>query len=49
MEDPPSMNALKTMVVIPLNRGNYSTWKALVLMKEGLWGLINGTETEPWA
>ena len=42
----------KTLVVAPLNGGNYSTWKVqywTALMKEGLWGLVNGTEAEPEA
>ena len=42
----------KTLVVVPLNGGNYSTWKVqcrMALMKEGLWGLVNGTEAEPEA
>ena len=42
----------KTLVVVPLNGGNYSTWKVqcrMALMKEGLWGLVNGTEADPEA
>ena len=37
-------------MIVPLNGGNYSTWKVqcrMALMKEGLWGLVNGTEAEP--
>ena len=40
----------KTIVVVPLNGENYSMWKVqcrMALMKEGLWGLVSGTEPEP--
>ena len=40
----------KTMAVIPLNRKNYATWKVqckMALVKDGLWGIANGTETAP--
>ena len=40
----------KTAVVIPLNGSNYPTWKIqcrMALMKEGLWKLVAGEETEP--
>ena len=39
-----------TVSVTPLNGSNYPTWKVqcqMVLMKYGLWGNINGTETRP--
>ena len=38
------------MTVIPLNSTNYSTWKIqckMALIKDGLWGIVNGTETVP--
>ena len=37
----------KIVAVVPLNSTNYSTWKIqckMALMKEGLWGIVNGTE-----
>ena len=40
----------KTVTVIPLNSTNYSTWKIqckMALIKDGLWGIVNGTETVP--
>ena len=40
----------KTVAVVPLNRTNYSTWKIqckMALIREGLWGIVNGTETAP--
>ena len=40
----------RTVVVVPLKGSNYVTWKAqcrMALMKEGLWGIVNGTETAP--
>ena len=43
------MAELKTAMV-PLNNSNYPTWKVqcrMALMKEGLWGIVNGTETPP--
>ena len=41
------MAEFKTIAVVPLNGGNYSTWKVqcrMALMKVGLWGLVSGTE-----
>ena len=38
------------MAVVPLNSSNYSTWKIqckMALVKEGLWGIVNGSETAP--
>ena len=35
---------------MPLNGTNYFTWKIkfkMALIKEGLWGIVNGTEREP--
>ena len=40
----------KTVAVVPLNSTNYSTWKIqckMALIKEGLWSIVNGTETSP--
>ena len=40
----------KTVAMVPLNSTNYSTWKIqckMALIKEGLWGIVNGTETAP--
>ena len=40
----------KTVAVVPLNRTNYATWKIqckMALVKDGLWGIVNGTETAP--
>jgi len=40
----------RTIAVIPLNGSNYRTWKVqckMALMKEDLWGIIDGTETAP--
>ncbi len=40
----------KTVNVIPLNGSNYGTWKLqcrMALVRDGLWGIVNGTETAP--
>ena len=40
----------KIVAVVPLNSSNYATWKIqckMALMKDGLWGIVNGTETVP--
>ena len=40
----------KTVMVVPLNSKNYSTWKIqckMALMQEGLWRIVNGTEVAP--
>ena len=40
----------KTVAVVPLSSTNYSTWKIqckMALIKEGLWGIVNETETAP--
>ena len=40
----------KTVAVVPLNSSNYATWKIqckMALIKDGLWGIANGTETAP--
>lgn len=44
------MAEVKTVSLVPLNGSNYPTWKVqcrMTLMKEGLWTIINGTETPP--
>ena len=40
----------KTVTVIPLNSTKYSTWKSqckMALITDGLWRIVNGTETVP--
>jgi len=40
----------KTVVVVPSNSLNYSTWKIqckMALIKDSLWRIVNGTETAP--
>ena len=40
----------RTTALIPLNGSNYPTWKIqcrMMLMKEGLWKIVTGEETEP--
>lgn len=40
----------KTISIISLNRKNYSTWKVqcrMTLIKDGLWGIVNGIEVAP--
>ena len=42
--------SLAAVAVVPLNSSNYSTWKIqckMALVKEGLWGIVDGTETAP--
>ena len=39
-----------TVAIVPLNGQNYGIWKVqakLALLKEGLWGIVQGTETAP--
>ena len=39
-----------TVSVVPLNGSNYATWKVqakMVLLKDGLWKIVDGTETAP--
>ena len=41
---------LKTVATVPLNGTNYSTWKVqcqMALVCDGLWGMVNETETVP--
>ena len=45
-----AMSKMKTVAVVPLNGTNYPTWKLqcrMALMKDGLWGIVNGTESAP--
>lgn len=40
----------KSVAFVPLSGSNYPTWKVqcrMALMKEGLWGIVNGTERSP--
>ena len=40
----------KTVAIVPLNETNYPTWKVqcqIALVRDGLWGIAAGTETEP--
>ena len=40
----------RTVSVVPLNGPNYLMWKVqcwMALMKDGLWGIVNGTENIP--
>ena len=44
------MAEAKTVAIVPLNGTNYSTWKIqcrMALMKDGIWTIVNGTETAP--
>ena len=39
-----------TVAIVPLNGQNYGTWRVqakMVLLKEGLWGIVQGTEAAP--
>ena len=39
-----------TVSVVPLNDSNYGTWKIqcrMAMMKDGLWGIVSGTEGAP--
>ena len=40
----------KVVSIAPLKRTNYPTWKVqcrMALVRDGLWGIVSGTETEP--
>ena len=40
----------KSVAVVPLKGSNFPTWKVqcrMALMKEGLWGIVSGTENAP--
>ena len=42
--------AANTASVTPLNGSNYPTWKVhcqMAVIKDGWWGIVNGTETRP--
>ena len=44
------MSEMKTVGIVPLNGTNYPTWKLqcrMALMKDGLWGIVSGTEAAP--
>ena len=44
------MAEAKTITIVPLNESNYGTWKIqcrMALMKDGLWGIVSGTEAAP--
>ena len=39
-----------SVTIVPLNGANYSTWKIqcrMALVRDRLWGIVSGTETEP--
>ena len=39
-----------TVSLVPLNGSNYPTWKVqcrMALVRDGLWGIVEGTETAP--
>ena len=41
---------MKTVTIVPLNGTNYPTWKVqcqMALVHDGLWGIVNRTETAP--
>ena len=40
----------KTVTIVPLKGENYPTWKVqcrMALVRDGLWGIVSGTETAP--
>ena len=42
--------ATKSVSIVLLKGSNYSTWKLqcrMVLMREGLWSIVSGTEQAP--
>ena len=42
--------SIKSVSIVPLKGSNYPTWKLqcrMVLLKEGLWSIVNGTEQAP--
>lgn len=44
------MEVAKHLAVVPLNDGNYATWKIQMkmhLLKDDLFGIVEGTETAP--
>ena len=41
---------LMTVAIVPLNGRNYPTWKVqyrMALMRDGLWGIVSGSQTAP--
>ena len=41
---------LKSVAIAPLNGRNYPTWKVqyrMALVRDGLWGIVSGSETAP--
>ena len=45
-----TMAEMKAVSIVPLNGKNYPTWKVqcrMALMKDGLWGIVNGSERDP--
>ena len=46
------MAEMRTVSIVPLNGKNYPTWKVqcrMALVKDGLWGIVDGTEEPPAA
>ena len=41
------MSEMKTVSIVPLNGTNYPTWKLQCRMKDGLRGIVNGSENAP--
>lgn len=44
------MAETRTVVITPINGSNFPTWKVqcrIALMKEGVWSIVNGSETAP--
>ena len=44
------MAEVRSTAVVPLNGKNYPTWKVqcrMALIKDGLWGIVDGTEAIP--
>lgn len=44
------MAEIRTVAIVPLNGSNYPTWKVqcrMALMKDGVWSIVNGSETTP--
>ena len=40
----------RTVAIVPLNGSNFPTWKVqcrMALMKDGVWSIVNGSETAP--
>ena len=45
-----AMSEMKTVSIVPLNGTNYPTWKLqcrMALMKDGLWGIVDGSDIAP--